>query len=85
MNELLTMILLKYLPKSKADVYREGSGVDIAKLRGNCCPLSILRRYIQATNLDLSSQVPLFRPLTKRSGYILRSDRLSYSQCKEIF
>lgn len=40
------MILLKYLPKSKADVYREGSGVDIAKLRGNYYYVDIFKRLI---------------------------------------
>ena len=74
------------MPKSKTDVYREGNWVYVAKLRGNYCPVSILRRYIQAANLDLSSQLPLFRPLTKKkSGYILRNGRLSYSRCREIF
>ena len=37
-------------------MYREGNWVYVAKLRGNYCPVSILRRYIQAANLDLSSQ-----------------------------
>ena len=27
------------------------------------CPVAILRRYIEAANLDLSSHLPLFRPL----------------------
>ena len=74
-----------FVPKSKTDVYREGNCVYVAKLRGNYCPVSILRRYIQAANLDLWSQLPLFRSLTKKkSGYILRNGRLSYSRCREI-
>ena len=73
-----------FVPKSKTDVHREGNWVYVAKLRGNYCPVSILRRYIQVANLDLSSQLPLFRPLTKKkSGYILRNGRLSYSRCTE--
>ena len=75
-----------FVPKSKAVVYREGNWVYVAKSRRNYCPISILRRYIQAADLDLWSQLPLFRPLTKeKSGYILRNGRLSYSRCREIF
>ena len=36
--------------------------------------------------MDLSSHLPLFRPLTKnKSGYSLRNDKLSYIRCREIF
>ena len=35
-----------FVPKSKTNAYREGNCVYIAKLRGNYCPVSILRRYI---------------------------------------
>ena len=45
-----------------------------------------MRRYIQAADIDLSSQLPLFRPLTKRKlGYALRNGKLSYTRCREIF
>ena len=81
------MVLLKiFVPRSKTDVYREGNYVYIAKLEGKYCPVAILRRYIEAANLDLSSHLPLFRPLTKtRSGYSLRNAKLSYTRCREIF
>ena len=75
-----------FVPGSKTDVYREGNYVYIAKLEGKYCPVAILRRYIEAANLDLSSHLPLFRPLTKtKSGYSLRSAKLSYTRCREIF
>ena len=36
--------------------------------------------------MDLSSHLPLFRPLTKiKSGYTLRNGKLSYTRCREIF
>ena len=74
------------VPQSKTDVYREGNYVYIAKLESKYCPVSILCRYIEAANLDLSSQLPLFRPLTKKkSGYSLRNGKLSYTRCREIF
>ena len=47
--------------------------------------MTVLRRYIQAADIDLSSQLPLFRPLTKRKlGYALRNGKLSYTRCREI-
>ena len=75
-----------FVPGSKTDVYREGNYVYIVKLEGKYCPVAILRRYIEAANLDLSSHLPLFRPLTKtKSGYSLRNAKLSYTRCREIF
>ena len=67
-------------------MYREGNYVYISKLENNYCPVALLRRYIQAANIDLSSQLPLFGPLTKKKlGYTLRNDMLSYTRCREIF
>ena len=75
-----------FVPRSKTDVYREGNYVYISKLDSNYCPVTVLRRYIQAADIDLSSQLPLFRPLTKRKlGYALRNGKLSYTRCREIF
>ncbi|CAH3142478.1 unnamed protein product [Porites lobata] len=75
-----------FVPRSKTDVYREGNYVYIAKLENKYCPVAILRRYIETANLDLSSHLPLFRPLTKnKSGYTLRNGKLSYTRCREIF
>ena len=82
------MVLLKVLCQEvkQSDVYREGTSVYIAKLEGKYCPVAILRRYIEAANLDLSSHLPLFRPLTKtKSGYSLRNAKLSYTRCREMF
>ena len=74
------------MPRSKTDVYREDNCVYIAKLENKNCPLAILRKYIEAANLDLSSRLPLFRPLTKnKSGYSLRNGKLFYTRCREIF
>ena len=53
-----------FVPGSKTDVYREGNYVYIAKLENKYCQVAILHRYIEAANLDLSSHLPLFRPLT---------------------
>ena len=45
------------MPGSKTDVYREGKYVYIAKLEGKYCPVAILRRYIEAANLNLSGHL----------------------------
>ena len=75
-----------FVPGSRTDVYREGNYVYIAKLEGKYCPAAILRRYIEVANLNLSSHLPLFKPLTKtKSGYSLRNAKLSYTRCREIF
>ena len=76
-----------FVPGSKTDVYREGNYVYIANLEGKYFPVAIVRRYIsEAANLDLSSHLHLFRPLTKtKSGYSLRNAKLSYTRCREIF
>ena len=66
------MVLLKFLYQEVKQTYIGGNYIYIAKLEGKYCPLAILRRYIEAANLDLSSYLPLFRPLTKTSsGYSL--------------
>ena len=57
----------------------------ISKLDRNYCPVAVLRRYIQPADIDLSSQLPLFRPFTKKLGYTLRNGKLSYIHCREIF
>ena len=74
------------MSRRKTDVYREGNCVYIVKLENKYSPLAILRKYIEAANLDLSSRLPLFRPLTKnKSGYSLRNGKLFYTRCREIF
>ena len=58
----------------------------MCKLGSNYCSVTVLRRYVQAADIDLSSQLPLFRSLTKRKlGYALRNGKLSYTRCGEIF
>ena len=75
-----------FVPRSETDVYIEGNYVYIAKLENKYCPVAILRKYIEAANLDLSSHLPLFRPLTKnKSVYSLRNGKLSYTRCRELF
>ena len=70
-----------FVPRSKTDVYREGNYVYITKLGNKYYPVAIPRRYIEAANLDLSSHLPLYSPLTKtKSGYSLRNNKLSHTR-----
>ena len=50
------MVLLKFFCQEvKTDVYSESNYVYIAKLESKYCPVTILRKYIEGANLDLSS------------------------------
>ena len=49
-----------YVYKSKTDVYRDGAYVLLAKTACVSCPFNLLRRYVSAANLDLSSSLPFF-------------------------
>ena len=49
-----------YVYKRKTDVYRDGTYVLLAKTGHVSCPFNLLRRYVSAANLDLSSSLPLF-------------------------
>ena len=63
---------------------REGNFVYIAKLASKYYPVVILGRYIEAANLDLSSHLPVFRPLKKtKCIYSLTKGKLSYTRCRK--
>ena len=75
-----------FVPNSKPDVYREGNFVYIAKTLSKYCPVSIFLRYMHEAKLTPTSDLPLFSPLSKtKSGYMMRSSRLSFSRCREVF
>ena len=85
MTYSFTSSLLKYLYQRVKQMCIE-RGTTCISLEGNYCPVAILRRYIQAADIDLSSQLPLFGPLTKKKlRYSLRNGKLSYTRCREIF
>ena len=55
-----------------------GNYVYIFKLESNYCLVAVLRRYIQAADIELFIQLPLFSPLEKKKlGYTLRNGILS--------
>ena len=68
------------------DVYGEVNFVYIAKTHSKYCPVSILLRYMRGAKLSPTSVLPLFSPLSRmKSGYVLRSSKLSHSRCQEVF
>ena len=72
--------------KSKTDVYSDGAYV-LAKTGHVSCPFNLLRRYVSAANLGLSSSLPFFRSLyfhKATSIYSLRSAGVNYSRMREI-
>ena len=75
------------VPRAKNDIYREGNYVYIKRLNSEYCPIALLERYISMCNIDLSSLVPLFRPVRyfkSSNSYKLYGVKLSYSRCREI-
>ena len=53
-----------FVPRANIEVYRDGNKVYIKRLfTGNkCCPVALLERYILIAEVDLNSNLPLFRP-----------------------
>ena len=52
-----------FVPRAKNDVYREGNKVYIKGLFSKYCPVALLERFILMAEVDLNSNLPLFRPL----------------------
>ena len=77
-----------FVPCAKNDVYREGNKVYIKRLFSKYCPVTFLERYILMAEVDLNSNLPLFRPsrLFKSSNtYRLYGSKLSNTRCREVF
>ena len=57
-----------FIAKSKTDIYRNGNVVVPAKTGNITCSFSLLSRYVQVGNIDLSSDLKFFHTL-----YFLKS------------
>jgi len=76
-----------FVPRSKTDVYREGNFVFIGASGFKYCPVGVLQCYLDLSGIDLSSPLPLFRPLVfhrSTSSYTLRNGKISYTTCRDI-
>ena len=88
--EILPDQLCVFVPRAKNDVHREGNKVYIKRLFSKYCPVALLERYIRMAEVDLNSNLPLFRPLTcglfkSSNTYKLYGNKLSYTRCREVF
>ena len=73
------------IPRSKTDQYRQGNEVVIARTRSDTCPVAMLEEYLRRAEIDLNSQLFLFRPITGSRGEKLRkSGRLTYTRLREL-
>ena len=50
-----------FIAQSKTDIYRNGNVVVLAKTGNITCPVSLLSRYVQVGNIDLSLDLKFFR------------------------
>ncbi|VDI24888.1 Hypothetical predicted protein [Mytilus galloprovincialis] len=74
---------------SKTDVYRQGNVVVIAKTNSDLCPVAMLKRYLEAGNISLSSDEFIFRAISflkSRNSHILckANKPLSYTRAREL-
>ena len=78
-----------FIPSSKTDCYRKGNSLVIAKTFTQYCPVSILLQYVQEANIDLNSDMYIFRSMSyvkKSNNFKLRRTnvKLSYTRAREI-
>jgi len=75
-----------FITKSKTGIYRNGNVV-LAKTGHITCPFSLLSRYVQVGNINLSSNLKFFRTLhfLKSKGcYRFGSTGISYTRAREV-
>ncbi|XP_071499136.1 integrase/recombinase xerD homolog [Diadema antillarum] len=77
-----------FIMKSKTDIYRQGAWVLIGATNTPTCPVSALRKYLLAAELDDPvDEKFLFRPVNyckSKESYKLRDGQLSYTRCLDL-
>ena len=75
------------IPRSKTDQLRQGSEVLIARTGMPTCPVGMLERYMAKVGLDTTSELFLFRGITRTSGgeRLRGTGPLSYTTVREQF
>ena len=78
-----------FVPKSKTDIFRDGSTVILADSTGDFSPVSILLKFLSMSGISIGQDLFLFTPITfhQRTQSYSRADNrpLSYSRCRELF
>ena len=85
--EILEDMVKVLLPRSKTDQFRQGQEVLIARTNTITCPVTMLERYMATAEIAPSSELFLFRGISKTAdGEKLRaSGCLSYTTVRELF
>ena len=78
-----------FIPRSKTDVFRDGTFTYVPSSVDPYLPTNILRRYMFACNIEIGQDAFIFTALSFQSrtnSYKYLANRpLSYSRCREIF
>ena len=72
--------------KGKTDIYRDGSEILVAQAGTSACPVALLKRYIDKTNLSCESEEYLFKPgfcSKQKVSLINKNKKLSYTRANE--
>ena len=71
-------------PRSKTNQYRQRNEVFIARTTSDTCPVAMLEEYIRSAEMDLKSQLFLFRQIARsRSDELPKSGCLTYMRLRE--
>ena len=76
-----------FIARSKTDIYRNGNTVLLAKTDNVTCPFCLLTRYVQAANIDLFSDLKIFRSLQflrSKGSYRLWNTGISHTRTREV-
>ena len=74
-----------HIRSSKTDQFRKGDSVLIARSEECTCPVGMLEQYITRAEIDLSSELHLFRGISHtKKGEKLRVTSISYTRLREI-
>ena len=78
-----------FVPRSKTDIFRDGSTTVISDFSENYSPVSILKLYLSKCNTKIGEDVFVFTALSyraKQQAYVpLKNKPLSYTRCRELF
>lgn len=79
--------LVVHIEKSKTDQLRQGSDILVSSTSNPTCPVAMLKSYVVMGNIELASDLHLFRGIsaTKQGEKLRSSGALSYSRMRELF
>ena len=74
-----------FIESSKADQYRDGAWVVMARTPSKLCPVAMMERYQNLAQIT-SQDLPIFRGITNTSsgGKLRKGGSISYSRMREV-